>query len=153
MHINPDHFLQTPTGRVWTEEANESAWAAAFGLLDECVAVASAETRVYVLIGAQGAGKTTWARRHLSLHPNDIVFDAILVQRSERAPIISRAASAKLPVIAAHFLAPLETCLQRNAMRPADEIANEQGVRNVFAAIQEPELCEGFDDIVRVDPV
>jgi len=152
VHINPDHFLTTPAGRVWTKEANDKAWASSFELLDECLAVARPGARTYVLVGPQGAGKTTWAREHLFNHPHDIVFDAILVQRSEREPIIRRAVERGLPVIGVHFQTPLEICLTRNVSRPPDEIANEQGLRNVFAAMQPPEFEEGFTDILRVNP-
>lgn len=151
MHINPDHFLETPAGRVWTKEANAKAWAKSYELLDECLAAAAPGARVYVLIGPQGAGKTTWAHKHLSKHPSDIVFDAILVQRSEREPIIRRAVEGGLPVIGVHFPTSLEMCLGRDAKRPPDKMASERGLRNVFAAMQPPEPGEGFTEILCVD--
>lgn len=150
VHINPDHFLQTPQGRVWTKEANAKAWEACYVLLDRALSSADADTRVFVLIGPQGAGKTTWARTHLHHHPDDIVFDAILVQRFEREPIIRRATARGLKLVAVYFQTPLDQCLKRNALRPADEIASERGLRNVFAAVQPPELEEGFSQIVHV---
>jgi hypothetical protein len=61
VHINPDHFLQTSAGRVTTDDRNAAAWARCFKALDAALAEAKPETRVYVLIGAQGAGKSSWA--------------------------------------------------------------------------------------------
>lgn len=150
VHINPDHFLQTSAGRVTTPERNAEAWAMCFTALDAALDEAALSTKVYVLIGAQGSGKSSWARRKATEDPNAIIFDAILVKQSERAPILARALERGLAAVAVWFRTPLEVCLARNAVRPADEIADEQGIKNVYAAIEPPSLTEGFDDLIEV---
>jgi len=152
VHINPDLLLTTPEGRLTTPERNAKAWQQCFALLRSALATATPSARVYVLVGAQGSGKSTWAGAHLKHEPDAIVFDAILVKRSERAPILAAAWNAGVQVEAVWFLTPLETCLARNAARPGDEVADEQGLRNVFAAVEPPSLEEGFAQVLTVAP-
>jgi len=151
VHINPDHFLQTLAGRVTTPERNDEAWKKCFAALDAALQGADLATKVYVLIGPQGSGKSTWARRKVLEEPRSILFDAILVKRSERSPILAKARERQLSVVAVWFKTPLAVCLARNSARPVDEIAAEQGIRNVYAAVQPPSHSEGFAEIVEVD--
>lgn len=151
MHINPDHFLQTPVGRLTTPERNAEAWKQCFAALELAVDGAAPGSKVYVLIGPQGSGKSTWARRRQSEEPSAIIFDAILVKHSERLPILESARRRGLDVIAVWFRTPLDVCLARNAARPLDEIAIEQGLRNVHKALEPPSSSEGFTRILMVD--
>lgn len=150
MHINPDHFLQTAAGRVVDEARNAAAWAACHAELDAALAPPRIVSTLYLLIGAQGAGKSTWARARSIEEPAAIIFDAILVRRIERAPILAAASARGVPVVAVWFRTPLDACVARNAARPADEIADETGLRNVFAALEPPSTNEGFARIVEV---
>ena len=106
--------------------------------------------RLYVLVGAQGSGKSTWAKRLLERESSAIIFDAILVKKSERAPILLAASKHGIPVVAVWFRTPLTVCLSRNAGRPPDQVANEQGLRNVFAAVEPPSQAEGFVHVLEV---
>lgn len=150
MHINPDHFLETPEGRITTPERNAWAWKECYLVLDEALRSAHPDTQLYVMVGAQGSGKSTWARRKLSEDTGAIIFDAILVKRVEREPILAAASLLGVPAVAVWFQAPLAVCLKRNAARPPDEVANEQGLRNVFAALEPPALAEGFAKVMLV---
>ncbi len=150
MHINPDHFLQTANGRVLTPERNQMAWAKAYEALEAALSAATPHTIVYVLVGAQGAGKSTWARSMAAQFPHAIVFDAILVKRAERRPIIEAANARSVPVVAVWFSAPLDVCLARNAARPSDEVVSERALRNVFSALEPPSINEGFAQITEV---
>lgn len=152
MHINPDHFLQTDAGRVMTHERNNEAWRQSYRAFHRALAAAGTDTEVYVLIGAQGSGKSTWARAALARAPHAIVFDAILAKYRERAPIVAATEARGLKTIAVWFRTPLDLCLARNAARPADEVVPEQALRNVFAAIEPPTAEEGFDRIIEVLP-
>jgi len=78
------------------------------------------------------------------------LFDAILVKRSERSPILAKARERGVPAVAVWFRTPLAVCLARNSVRPADEIAAEQGIRNVYAAVEPPSPSEGFAEVVEV---
>lgn len=152
MHLNPDHFLATPTGRWVTAERNAWAWQQCLALLPPALSAAAAghSATLYVLVGAQGAGKSTWARACAAQEPNAVIFDAILMRRAERAPLLAAARTHGAKAVAVVFHTPLADCLRRNAARPADEVVPEQAVRNVFAALEMPTLDEGFAEIRHV---
>lgn len=150
MHINPDHFLSATGGRVVTDERNAAAWVKCHAALDSALETSSRDATLYVLVGAQGSGKSTWARAKTIEDPAAIVFDAILVRRTERAPLLAAAMRHGVAAVAVWFRAPLELCVARNAARPPDEVANESGLRNVFAALEPPTAEEGFARIVEL---
>ncbi|MFC3656423.1 ATP-binding protein [Xanthomonas hyacinthi] len=150
MLINPDLFLETSTGRVITPARNAWAWHQCFTLLSQALADAGSSSTLHVLVGAQGSGKSTWARSCIREDPNAVFFDAILVKRSERAPILAEAHRQGVQAVAVWFHTPLAICLQRNASRSPDEFANEQGLRNVFAAVEPTIEQEGFASILHV---
>ena len=150
VHINPDHFLQTETGRVITPELNRLAWEKSYAALEEALLRATTSTKVFVLVGAQGAGKSTWAKARGTATSDAILFDAILVKRAERERILGAAKARSVGVVAVWFRTPLEVCLARNASRPADEVVPEQAVRNVFAAVEPPSTVEGFEQVLEV---
>jgi chloramphenicol 3-O-phosphotransferase len=150
VHINPDHYLETPDGRVTTEQRNADAWRQCFAELASALERASGGEKLYVLVGAQGSGKSSWARAKVAEEGTAIIFDAILVKRSERQPILNAARTAHMHAVAVWFRTPLEICIARNAARPADEVANERGLRNVFAALEPPSTEEGFAQVLEV---
>ncbi len=150
MHINPDHFLETPEGRVTTSERNTWAWQQCFAALPAALKAAQPDTRLYVLVGPQGSGKSTWATQLREREPAAVVFDAILVKRSERATILTVAKECGVATVAVWFRTPLSVCIARNANRPADHVANEQGLRNVFAALEPPTQAEGFAYVLEI---
>jgi predicted kinase len=150
MHINPDHFLATEHGRVVTPERNSVAWEKCYRVLAEELARQGQRAKVLVLIGPQGAGKSSWARDHAACNPADIIFDAILVKRIERAPILQDVREHAGMAVAVWFDTALDVCIARNAARPVDERVPEQAIRNVHAALEPPTLEEGFAEILVV---
>ena len=150
MHINPDHFLETPEGRILTPERNARAWEQCYDALRDALDKASPTSRLYVMVGAQASGKSTWARRTMNEEPGAIIFDAILVKRSERAPILTAAARHNVPAVAVWLQTPLDVCLERNSRRSPNELVLERGLRNVFAALEPPDVNEGFAAIIKV---
>jgi predicted kinase len=118
--------------------------------LDEALRNADPSTKVYVLVGSQGAGKSTWARSVASTFLRPIVFDAILVKKTERQPILAAARARSVETIAVWFKTPLEVCIARNASRPPDEVVPVQAVRNVHSAIEPPSIAEGFSQVIEV---
>lgn len=151
MHFNPDHFLETAHGRVTTPERNRDAWIACWIGYGAALARAEASTVLYLMVGAQGSGKSVQARAIRAAEPQAIVFDAILVKRNERAPLLAAAREQGVPAVAVWMKTPLATCLARNAARPADQVADETGLRNVFAALEPPTVEEGFMRIVEIE--
>ena len=107
-------------------------------------------TKAYLLVGPQGAGKSTWARSRSAEHSTDIYFDAILVKRSERARVLAIVRPYGIDAIAVWFQTSLETCSARNAQRPDDEIVAEQAILNVFVALEPPSVEEGFKEVLIV---
>lgn len=150
MHINPDNFLQTPEGRVTTPERNKVAWDRCYEALEAAARLAGPSTKVYLLVGPQGSGKSTWARSRSAQHSPDIYFDAILVKRSERARVLEIVRPFGISAVAVWFQTSLPNCLARNALRPNDEVVSEQGIRNVFAALEPPSIEEGFEEVLIV---
>ncbi|VTX93499.1 AAA family ATPase [Acinetobacter ursingii] len=146
MHINPDFYLQTPQGRIFSEAFNLEAWEQCYRALDDVLMIGTVK-KVYLLIGAQGSGKTTWAKQQYQREPNCVFFDAILVKKSERKIILDKISRFDIPCIAVYFNTSLEECLMRNRQRADDEIVNEQALKNVFQAIEVPQLDEGFESI------
>lgn len=131
-------------------ERNALAWLHCHNDLKNSLAAAQPGALLYLLVGAQGSGKSTWATKHRAQEPASIIFDAILVKRSERQPLLAQARQFNVPVVAVWLRTSLEECLARNARRPPDERANEIGLRNVFAALEPPNLGEGFLRVLEV---
>lgn len=151
MHINPDHFLETDAGRVTTRERNMDAWEKCFHALQLALDDATSNSKVFVMVGPQGAGKSTWVGKHVAALSNAIIFDAILVKRSERKPILDAAKARDVQVVAVWLKTSLEVCIARNSKRPSDEVVSERAIRNVHAAIEPPGLDEGFAEIIEVE--
>lgn len=150
MHINPDHYLETKKGRRWTNKRNEQAWK--YCLEDYLVQLRDDPEvkKVYLLIGCQGAGKSSWAEIKNKEEPKNIIFDAILVKKSERESLIKLALRYEKICIAVHFITNLSVCLSRNHERDLDKRADESALMNVFNAVEEPSIDEGFTSIIKV---
>lgn len=150
-HLNPDHFLETPAGRVITPERNARAWQQCYSALEAALGVRPGwSPTLYLMVGAQASGKSTWAEQKVIDDPDAIVFDAILVKQSERAPILAIAKRHRVPAVAVWCRATLDSCLHRNRQRPADEVVDETGLRNVHAALEPPTEAEGFVQLLDV---
>jgi len=152
MLINLDDFLETPAGRILTRERIAEAWTQCYAALAVALEAATCRTTVYVMVGAQASGKTTWARAKAAEDPDAVVFDFILVKRSERQPILAAAREAGVPAVAVWLKTPLDVCLARNALRSVNELCDEEGLRNVFEALEPPSLEEGFTSVQEVAP-
>ena len=84
--FNPDNYLQSEAGRVFTEERNAAAWERIYTDLEALFRIANSETRFYLVMGVQGGGKTKWIRDNLSALGQDAIFlDAALPARRHRA--------------------------------------------------------------------
>ena len=151
MHIHLDDYLETAQGRIWTIKRNQYAWEQCFQDLYDEIRLNKHVHKIYILIGAQASGKTTWAELKNREEPNNIIFDAILVKRTERKRILDIAISHKIQCIAVFFNIPLSTCLSRNKMRSIDTCVNECALMNVYAAIEKPSINEGFLEIIDIN--
>lgn len=150
IHINPDHYLETATGRVFTAERNKMAWERAFVDLSLALRGSSPPKTLYVVMGIQGAGKTTWITSNRSFLANAVVFDAALPARAHRAKVLAIAAQAGSPAIAVWMNTKLELALARNRLRPADQQVPVTAVHSVYSMLEPPSVEEGFTQVMAI---
>jgi predicted kinase len=149
MHLNPDHYLQTEAGRVFTVERNAVAWERLYA--DLLTALKVRPRRLIMVIGVQGAGKSTWTRNSLSEPCDAIYVDASFPTKSSRSRPIEIAKAAGVQISAVWIKVPLETALRQNRGRPADEVVPDDAVENVFRIFEPPSLSEGLHEVIIVE--
>ncbi|MFN3766873.1 MAG: AAA family ATPase [Ectopseudomonas guguanensis] len=146
--INPDDYLETPEGRVFNAERNRQAWEQAYAALEQLLAQACT---LYLVMGVQGAGKSSWIARHIGeLESDALFFDAALPARQHRQRLLALAQAKGVPVIAVFVQASLEQALARNALRTPDKVVPEVALRSVFTMLEPPSVEEGFASVVLV---
>jgi len=149
--FNPDDYLKTQTGRVYTDERNAAAWERIYSELEGLFRDSTAETRFFIVLGVQGGGKTSWIRTHIgSLGSSAICLDAALPARRHRARALALAQRFSVYSIAVWINVTLERALEQNAKRAPDEVVPEFAIRSVFGLIEAPTLEEGFREIIEV---
>ena len=149
--INPDHFLETEKGRLWTAERSKEAWAQCYATLAKYLSDRSRLWTVAIVCGLQGAGKTTWINQQED-HAGTIYFDAALPGARHRRPIIDIALSAGADVEAVWIKSPLSLALARNAQRSPDTQVPESSIRSVDEQFEAPVTSEGFTRIRTITP-
>lgn len=155
--INPDDFLMTPSGRVWTAERNKAAWERAHASLSNALsrerpgAPSEQRCELYLVCGIQGAGKSTWIKANAARLAPCVFFDAALPRATHRLRILTIARSAGALVRAVWIDTPLEIALRRNGKRRRDERVPEAAIRSVAAQFDPPSLSEGFIEVLRVE--
>jgi hypothetical protein len=149
--FNPDNYLQSEAGRVFTEELNAAAWERIYSEIETLFRSANAATRFYLVMGVQGGGKTTWVRNNLaSLGQEAIVLDAALPARRHRARALALVARYDIHAVAVWIKVSLEQALAQNVLRPADEIVPEFALRSVYSLLEAPAKDEGFSEILQI---
>jgi hypothetical protein len=151
-YFNPDDYLETDSGRVFTPERSAVAFERAYVDLQAALLIASSGAMLFVVVGTQGAGKTTWIRsRADELGPTAYFFDAALPRAVHRARAIDISKAAGVPAIAVWVRASLETALERNQSRRIDHRVPVAAVRSVHSIMEAPSTAEGFDEVREVE--
>lgn len=146
MTINPDDFLETPEGRVWTPERNEEAWRLSYAALERALERAPVSMRVVIVCGIQGAGKSTWIASQPA-SSSTIYFDAALPGVRHRAKVISIAKRLGSAVEAVWIDTPLDVATKRNASRTPDKMVPTPAIVAVATQFEKPTTAEGFDRV------
>lgn len=150
-YFNPDGYLETPSGRVFTPERSADAFEQAYSDLERALQNASPTSRLFVVVGIQGAGKTTWIRENaVSLGDAAYFFDAALPRTIHRARAVAIAKAAHIPASAIWVQASLDSALARNQQRRHDHRVPELAIRNVHSIMEAPSVTEGFEQVLEV---
>ncbi|MHC6226310.1 GNAT family N-acetyltransferase [Pseudomonas sp. X10] len=147
--FNPDHYLETVGGRVFTQQRNGDAWRLAMQALQHALSRSGPDRRLMLVIGVQGSGKSTWIDQHrASADATYLYFDAALPRREHRAPILQLAARYGVSVTSVWVRVSVEEALARNALRREDHRVPQASIEAVNAAFEPPTVAEGFDEVL-----
>ena len=150
--FNPDDYLISLERRVFTNERNAIAWENLYSDMDALFRVADGDTRLFIVMGVQGAGKTTWIRtNHAALGESAVFLDAAIPAKRHRVRALTLAKRFGIRTIAVWINVSIERALAQNAQRRSDEVVPESAIRNVFSMLEAPSIAEGFDEVIVVD--
>lgn len=150
-YFNPDDYLETEAGRVFTPERSAAAFEHAYSDLESALRSAPPESHLLVVVGIQGAGKTTWVREHAGeLGDAAYFFDAALPRGIHRARAVAIAKSAGVPAVCIWVRASIEDALARNDARRSDHRVPVSAVRSVHSIMEPPSISEGFQEVREV---
>ena len=162
--VSPDDYHMSPDdhmfkGRYQGKDSSyrrKVAWGKAQDrLIDELLK--PLPTTLFITIGIQGAGKSSWARK-LSHSRRAVVFDATNLTMSDRHDLLRIAKSSAhkdLKVVAVCFPVSVETAKKRNAGRTTDRRIPDDVIEDAANKIEFPTFHgafgqEGFHEILIV---
>lgn len=151
--FNPDDYLETLGGRVFSQPRNAEAWRLALQALETALSRAGSKARLHLVVGLQAAGKSCWIKQHLAATSDSscLYFDAALPRQVHRAPILALAARHGVPVTAVWVRASVEQALARNALRRLDHQVPRASIEAVAAAFEPPSSHEGVVEVIEVE--
>lgn len=141
--VSPDDFRVDPGGEyvpptdfewepvAWAREAWRQA-------------LRTHPTRAVLLVGAPGAGKTTWLEANRD--PSALYYDATLTRSKTRRELVAEATRAGVPCEALVFDVPLAELDRRNAARPRARRVEPERLWTMCRELEEdpPTTREGF---------
>lgn len=149
ININPDNYLETSTGRVWTTERNIAAWSQAYSDFESSLKLMDMNVIVYIVFGVQGSGKTTWIDEFKSkLNKPTVFFDAAMPAIAHRKKVITIAKKYSKNIIAVWLNVTIETALERNAQRVKDKMVSKSAIKSVYSQLEPPSIEEGFTELI-----
>jgi len=150
--INPDNYLESSSGRIWTPERNKEAWNQAYKDFESSLKSISENMVVYIVFGVQGSGKSTWISNEKKKIQNPtIFFDAAMPKKSHRKKVIEIAKKYSQEIIAGRLNVSIDTALERNQKRPKDKRVPNSAVNSVYLQLEPPSKDEGFTELLVVN--
>jgi hypothetical protein len=131
--VSPDSHLMIDGKYVWTPERVRRAWVLAMKELEEALSSGKFQG-VTLMMGAPGAGKSTWLRENGK--ENRIYFDAVFKNAASRKPLLEMAAKFGVPLNIVFLDTPLQVCLDRNAQRSPDRKVPEETLLDMWGCCQ-----------------
>ena len=153
--FNPDDYLETLGGRVFSQSRNADAWRLVMLALEAALSRAGPKATLTLVVGIQGAGKSSWIEMHRTAGENNhcLYFDAALPRRKHREPVLELAAHHGVLVTAVWLRTSLAQALTRNALRRSDHQVPQASIEAVATAFEPPCRSEGFVEIVVVPDI
>lgn len=150
--FNPDDYLETLGGRVFSQPRNAEAWRLALQALEAALSRAVPTAQLYLVVGVQASGKSYWIAQHRAATSADgcLYFDAALPRRLHRAPVLALAERHGVPVTAVWVQASVKQALARNAQRRMDHQVPRASIEAVAAAFEAPCRSEGLAEVIEV---
>jgi predicted kinase len=148
--ISPDSHLYTDGVYVFTTERAQAAWATCYQELAEALADPQV-TRVVLLVGVPGSGKSTWVSEQPD-DPTTVLFDATFAKLDWRTPVVEQVLAAGKQVEAVWVMAPIEVVKERNALRSTDRVIPDEVIDSMFDLLnaEPPTRAEGFSEVFLV---
>jgi len=161
--ICPDDLLVDRNGRYDYSNPTriDNAWTVAKSQLALAIKGTHIPIRVYMLIGIQNSGKTSWRDNRKSFYSDrqPIVIDATNLTKSSRAEWFLELADIReetmtdkkdIKVCAVYFDVPLMMLQHRNSLRPPEKRIDSEKLADKFSKLQAPTTAERFDEIIIV---
>ena len=108
-----------------------------------------AEASFYLVFGLQGAGKTTWVKKHSQEFPARAVYlSGPLPSRKHRERALSIAKGVGCRCVGVWINEPFEVASERNARRKGAARVAEEVLLHVQQSLEPPSFEEGFDEVI-----
>lgn len=156
--ISMDAFLLANGISDFSDESKtEEAWRAAYHELSTMLRSINLPIRLYILIGAQYSGKSTWltTRSHFYNDRQPIVLDMVNLTPDSRSHWLVLLAEIKadgkdIKVCGVYFDVPLEVLVQRNNDLPPNRRLPDHVIQRQYQKLISPTAKERFDEIIIV---
>ena len=152
-HISPDHFLDLENVTAVSREQGVAAWDRAYEQLAARLSGDGRGGTVYVLLGLQGGGKSTWIRDNAPLYPASATFfEGPLPSIKCRLRALSICKAAGCSAVAVWINTPFAIALQRNARRKGLARTKDEALTHVRDRLEAPSMEEGFAQVIDLRP-
>ena len=152
MILSPDDYLLDEDGRyMWTPERSRMAWGR---IQQEVLDLLPRHSKLVLLAGLPGAGKTCWVHTPGNIEPGALYLDATFVKKVWRRPFLQLALRLGKPIEILCFKVPLSTLLERNSKRPTTRTPGPEVLIEWFETFNRefPSTSDGFNRVETIFP-